>query len=90
MLRFSVLCFMSACLSIGLTGCIATKVVTATVGVATKATVLTVKTTGKVARGTADLLASDGDNAEEERGVDGIDENGGGAFGANAEEEVDN
>lgn len=65
MLRSSILCLVLIALSGGLTGCIATKVVTTTVGVAAKATVVTVKTTGKVAKGTAGLLIPDGDNEPE-------------------------
>lgn len=65
-----ILCVMSIALSIGLTGCVATKVVTTTVGVATKATVLTVKTTGKAAKGTAGLLIPDADDDGKETGSD--------------------
>jgi hypothetical protein len=50
-----------------LSGCIATKVVTTTVGVATKAAVVTVKTTGRVAKGTAGLLILDGEDDPEEQ-----------------------
>lgn len=62
MLRSFALCLTFIALSGALTGCIATKVVTTTVGVAAKATVATVKTTGKVAKGTAGLLIPDGDD----------------------------
>lgn len=65
MLRSFALCLGLIAFSGGLTGCIATKVVTTTVGVATKATVATVKTTGKVAKGTAGLLIPDGDDESE-------------------------
>lgn len=53
-----------------LSGCIATKVVTTTIGVATKAAVVTVKTTGKVAKGTADLLTPDGEEDSEDEIAD--------------------
>ena len=49
-----------------LSGCVATKVVTTTAKVATKATVLTVGTTAKVATGTAGLLIPDGDDDSDE------------------------
>lgn len=68
-------CFIAVVLCGGLSGCIATKIVTASVGVATKATVMTVKTTGKVARGTAGLLIPDGD--EEPDSKAGAAEEGG-------------
>lgn len=62
MLRTITLCI----LSMVLTGCLAAKAVTTTAGVATKATVLTVKTTAKAATGTADLLIPDGDEEDSE------------------------
>lgn len=61
MLRTIILCLFSLTLA----GCLASKAVTTTVGVATKATVLTVKTTAKVATGTADLLVPDGEDEED-------------------------
>lgn len=48
-----------------LSGCLATKAVTTTAKVATKATVLTVGTTAKVAAGTVDLVTPDGKSDEE-------------------------
>lgn len=68
-------CLISMVLCGGLNGCIATKVVTTTVGVATKATVMTVKTTGKVAKGTAGLLVPDGDE-EPDSEADAAEESG--------------
>lgn len=62
MLRSFALCLTLIALSSALTGCIATKVVTTTVGVAAKATVATVKTTGKVAKGTVGLVIPDSDD----------------------------
>ena len=49
-----------------LQGCVATKAVTTTAKVATKATVLTVGTTAKAAKGTVDLVTPDGDDKEDE------------------------
>lgn len=55
------------CLSVFLiSGCLATKAVTTTAGVAVKATVVTVKTTAKVGAGTADLLIPDGEDKSDE------------------------
>ncbi len=71
MLRSFPLCLALIALCGGLTGCIATKVATTTVGVAAKATVMTVKTTGKVAKGTAGLLIPDGDDEQETEYRDG-------------------
>ena len=48
-----------------LSGCLATKAVTTTAKVATKATVLTVGTTAKVAKGTVDLVTPDGESDED-------------------------
>ena len=68
MLRTVILCLVSMALA----GCLATKAVTTTVGVATKATVLTVKTTSKAATGAVDLVTPDGE--EEETGTNETDD----------------
>lgn len=70
MLRTFSFCLLSLILVGILTGCLATKAVTTTVGVATKATVLTVKTTAKVATGTAGLVIPDGDDEGNENADD--------------------
>lgn len=53
-------------LGFSLSGCLATSVVATTAKVATKATVLTVGTGAKVAKGTAGLIIPDGDEDDKD------------------------